>query len=219
MARCHRIGQTKPVTVYRLVSQDSVEEQALTRLAKKLYLSVKVTSAASGTSTDDKAPTFTKNELVKLLRGGTTALAAPIGDDWAQKPIEEILKESRERQRKREDMLAMTDEEVETMEKEYLKDQERIRTNIFEGKVLSRTNREITDGPPSHKLVINGRMERSGQTRTRRKNSYDRRILHQQRKSPVQRLGSIPHFLRQLRQTRETQTSRNQPSRLVSTLS
>jgi len=173
MARCHRIGQTKPVTVYRLVSQDSVEEQALTRLAKKLYLSVKVTSAASGTSTDDKAPTFTKNELVKLLRGGTTALAAPIGDDWAQKPIEEILKESRERQRKREDMLAMTDEEVETMEKEYLKDQERIRTNIFEGKVLSRTNREITDGPLSRKTLIDGRMERSGQTRTCRKNSHD----------------------------------------------
>ena len=148
MARCHRIGQTKPVTVYRLVSQDSVEEQALTRLAKKLYLSVKVTSAASGTSTDDKAPTFTKNELVKLLRGGTTALAAPIGEDWARKPIEEILKESRERQRKREDMLTMTDEEVEVMEKELLKDQERIRTNLFEGKVLHRTNREITDGSP-----------------------------------------------------------------------
>jgi len=148
MARCHRIGQTKPVTVYRLVSQDSVEEQALTRLAKKLYLSVKVTSAASGTSTDDKAPTFTKNELVKLLRGGTTALAAPIGEDWARNPIEEILKESRERQRKREDMLTMTDEEVDVMEKELLKDQERIRTNLFEGKVLHRTNREITDGSP-----------------------------------------------------------------------
>lgn len=138
------------MTIYRLVSQDSVEEQALTRLAKKLYLSVKVTSSASGSSTDDKAPAFSKNELVKLLRGGTTALAAPIGDDWSQKPIEDILKESRERQNKREEMLTMTDEEVETMEKELLKDQERIRTNIFEGKVLSRTNREITDGPATH---------------------------------------------------------------------
>ena len=146
MARCHRIGQTKPVTIYRLVSQDSVEEQALTRLAKKLYLSVKVTSAASGSSTDDKAPTFSKNELVKLLRAGTTALAAPIGEDWAQKPIDEILMESRERQQKREEMLATTDEELEVMERELLKDQECIRTNIFEGKVLSRSYREITDG-------------------------------------------------------------------------
>ena len=156
MARCHRIGQTKPVTIYRLVTQDSVEEQALTRLAKKLYLSVKVTTSATNSntpsSTDDKAPFFSKNELVKLLRGGTTALVTPIGDDWNNKPIEEILKESRERQTKREEMLVMSEEEVDAMERELLKDQERIQTNIFEGKVLSRTYKEITDG--SHPLPI-----------------------------------------------------------------
>ena len=152
MARCHRIGQTKPVTIYRLVTQDSVEEQALTRLAKKLYLSVKVTSNTSSSnnasSSDDNAPSFSKNELVKLLRGGTTALAAPIGEDWNKKPIEEILRESRERQRKREEMVVMSEEEVDAMERELLKDQEMIRTNIFEGKVLSRSYKEITDGTP-----------------------------------------------------------------------
>jgi len=147
MARCHRIGQTKPVTVYRLVSQDSVEEQALTRLAKKLYLSVKVTTtAAKGPGADDKAPVFSKTELVKLLRSGTTALTTPVGDDWNSKPIQEILRESRERQRKKEEMLAMTDKEVESMEAELLKDRERIHTNVFEGKVLSRSYKEITDG-------------------------------------------------------------------------
>src|SRR5579859_858469 len=149
MARCHRIGQTKPVTIYRLVTQDSVEEQALTRLANKLYLSVKVTASATNStpSTDDKAPSFSKNELIKLLRGGTTALAAPIGEDWNTKSIEDILRESRERQIKREEMLVMSEEEVDQMERELLKDQERIQTNIFEGKVLSRTFKEITDGP------------------------------------------------------------------------
>jgi SWI/SNF-related matrix-associated actin-dependent regulator of chromatin subfamily A member 5 len=39
ISRAHRIGQTKIVQVYRIVCQDSVEEQALTRLRKKLYLS------------------------------------------------------------------------------------------------------------------------------------------------------------------------------------
>jgi SWI/SNF-related matrix-associated actin-dependent regulator of chromatin subfamily A member 5 len=147
MARCHRIGQTKPVTIYRLVSQDSVEEQALTRLAKKLYLSIKVTTTATnGTMTDDKAPTFSKSELIRLLRGGTSALTASIGDDWNTKPIEEILRESRERQKKREDTLVMSDEEVESMEAELLKDQERIQTTLFDGKLLCRTNKEITDG-------------------------------------------------------------------------
>jgi hypothetical protein len=42
MARCHRIGQTKTVTVYRTVCQDTAEEQMLTRIQKKLYLSMKV---------------------------------------------------------------------------------------------------------------------------------------------------------------------------------
>ena len=150
MARSHRIGQTKPVTVYRLITQDTVEEQALTRLAKKLYLSVKVTTSATNPnnpSTDDKGPSFSKTELVKLLRAGTNALVTPIGEDWNKKPIEEILRESRERQRKREEMLEMEEDEVEVMEKALLKDQERIKTNIFEGKVLSRSYREITDGP------------------------------------------------------------------------
>ena len=147
MARCHRIGQTKPVTIYRLVTQDSVEEQALTRLAKKLYLSIKVTTTATKESTtDDKAPTFSKNELVKLLRSGTNALTTPIGDDWSTKPIEDILRESRERQKKREDMLVTSDEEVESMEAELLKDQERIQTTLFDGKLLHRTNKQITDG-------------------------------------------------------------------------
>jgi SWI/SNF-related matrix-associated actin-dependent regulator of chromatin subfamily A member 5 len=149
MARCHRIGQTKPVTIYRLVTQDSVEEQALTRLAKKLYLSIKVTTTATKeTATDDNAPTFSKSELVKLLRSGTSALTLPIGDDWNTKPIEDILRESRERQKKREDMLVTSDEEVESMEAELLKDQERIQTALFDGKLLHRTNKQITDGIP-----------------------------------------------------------------------
>ena len=159
MARCHRIGQTKPVTVYRLVTQDSVEEQALTRLAKKLYLSVKVTAAAAngGKTEDEKAPTFSRNQLVKLLRGGTIAFETPLGDDWNKKPIEEVLSESRERQRKREDMLEMTDEEVEKMERELLKDKEQIRTNVFQGKTLVRSYKDISDGN-HHPAKSNSRM-------------------------------------------------------------
>lgn len=38
MARAHRIGQTKPVTVYRLVSRDTVEEEILERARNKLML-------------------------------------------------------------------------------------------------------------------------------------------------------------------------------------
>ena len=38
MARVHRIGQTKPVHVYRLVTEGSVEERIVQRAQKKLFL-------------------------------------------------------------------------------------------------------------------------------------------------------------------------------------
>lgn len=38
MARAHRIGQTKPVTVFRLVSKETIEEEVLERARNKLML-------------------------------------------------------------------------------------------------------------------------------------------------------------------------------------
>ena len=38
MERAHRIGQTKPVRVYRLVCRGSVEERMVSRAEKKLFL-------------------------------------------------------------------------------------------------------------------------------------------------------------------------------------
>ncbi|KAL9613639.1 MAG: hypothetical protein Q9167_001815 [Letrouitia subvulpina] len=38
MARAHRIGQTRPVTIYRLVSKETVEEEVLERARNKLML-------------------------------------------------------------------------------------------------------------------------------------------------------------------------------------
>ncbi|EOD46208.1 putative iswi chromatin-remodeling complex atpase isw2 protein [Neofusicoccum parvum UCRNP2] len=44
-ARAHRIGQTKPVTIYKLCTQGTVEEQMMGRIRKKLYLSAKITES------------------------------------------------------------------------------------------------------------------------------------------------------------------------------
>jgi len=70
--------------------------------------------------------------------------------------IEDILKESRERQKKRDETLIMSDEEVEKMEAELLRDQERINTTLFEGKILPRSNKDISDGTPSPYPLIPG---------------------------------------------------------------
>lgn len=42
MERAHRIGQTKPVRVYRLVCGGSVEERMVSRAEKKLFLNAMV---------------------------------------------------------------------------------------------------------------------------------------------------------------------------------
>jgi len=45
MERAHRIGQTKPVRVYRLVCGGSVEERMISRAEKKLFLNAMVSRA------------------------------------------------------------------------------------------------------------------------------------------------------------------------------
>ncbi|QDS73472.1 hypothetical protein FKW77_009015 [Venturia effusa] len=87
-ARCHRIGQTKPVTIYKLCTQGTVEEQMLGRISKKLYLSARITDSmqsvhetSSRKKTDAKAETEQQNavlgnysQLTSLLRRGTQTL-------------------------------------------------------------------------------------------------------------------------------------------------
>ena len=77
IARAHRIGQTKTVRVYRLVTQGSVEEQAMTRMRKKLYLSVKVmggmrnaTERIEGEGGDGEAAPQNEDEVPRMTRGG-----------------------------------------------------------------------------------------------------------------------------------------------------
>nr|POE47512.1 chromodomain helicase hrp3 [Quercus suber] len=61
MARAHRIGQKKPVTIYRLVSKDTVEEEVLERARNKLML-----------------------EFITIQRGVTDKDARDLGDRMAR---------------------------------------------------------------------------------------------------------------------------------------
>jgi SNF2 family DNA or RNA helicase len=58
--RAHRIGQTRPVMVYRLVSTDTVEERVLALQQHKRALSAAVIG--------EGAPSITREELFELLR-------------------------------------------------------------------------------------------------------------------------------------------------------
>ena len=107
-ARAHRIGQTNPVTVYKLCTQGTVEEQMMGRIQKKLYLSAKVTESMRNINTapvpkaakkgpggriveaaDDDMPQLDTSQLMSLVRRGAQALAHPeldvnemLGWDW-----------------------------------------------------------------------------------------------------------------------------------------
>jgi SWI/SNF-related matrix-associated actin-dependent regulator of chromatin subfamily A member 5 len=93
-ARAHRIGQTKPVTIYKLVSQGTVEEQMMGRIQKKLYLSAKVTESMEDINTkagkarksgrgrqsnaeEENMPQMNTGQLMALVRRGASALSRP----------------------------------------------------------------------------------------------------------------------------------------------
>ena len=61
--RAHRIGQTLPVTVYRLVLKDSIEEKILALHSTKRALSADFLDGA------DQAGALDEGELLALIRG------------------------------------------------------------------------------------------------------------------------------------------------------
>ena len=80
MARAHRIGQKKPVTIYRLVSKDTVEEEVLERARNKLMLEF---------ITIQRGVTDKENSIMKekLIRAGEKAVEPTSSDE-----ISRILK-------------------------------------------------------------------------------------------------------------------------------
>jgi SWI/SNF-related matrix-associated actin-dependent regulator of chromatin subfamily A member 5 len=169
-ARAHRIGQKNPVTVYKLVSQGTVEEQMMGRIQKKLYLSAKVTEAMQDIHTkfgsgkkgkkgpaaadDENMPQLNTSQLMTLVRRGASAISRPEIDvnemlswDWEttvaqckDKPADFNVKKD-----------AIPDAKIdEEAERKWLSEMERVEASVFEGKKLAKlargaTNRNIAE--------------------------------------------------------------------------
>ena len=71
MDRAHRIGQTKPVKVYRLVTGGSVEEKIVERAMTKLKLDALVVQQGR---LADKAKGLSKEEMLAMVRFGADAV-------------------------------------------------------------------------------------------------------------------------------------------------
>ncbi|KAL6566287.1 Protein CHROMATIN REMODELING 19 [Orobanche gracilis] len=65
--RCHRIGQTKPVTIYRLVTKDTVDENVYEIAKRKLNLDAAVLKSGVEAENEGEMPDKTMAEILSSL--------------------------------------------------------------------------------------------------------------------------------------------------------
>ncbi|KAF4632324.1 hypothetical protein G7Y89_g5801 [Cudoniella acicularis] len=168
-ARAHRIGQKNPVTIYKFVSQGTVEEQMMGRIQKKLYLSAKVTEAMQDIHTkfgagkkskrgrpnevDENMPQLNTSQLMTLVRRGASAISRPEIDvnemlswDWETTVLK--CKDQPADINVKKDAIpnAKIDEEA---ERKWLTEMERVESSVFGGKKLAKSkyssNKDIAE--------------------------------------------------------------------------
>nr|XP_018669889.1 chromodomain-helicase-DNA-binding protein 7 isoform X2 [Ciona intestinalis] len=97
-ARCHRIGQQKPVKIYRLITRNSYEREMFDKASLKLGLDKAVLQSISGRqdqiTSQTTAPQLSKTEVEDLLKRG--AYGAIMDDDdaaskFCEEDIDQIL--------------------------------------------------------------------------------------------------------------------------------
>uniref|UniRef100_A0A3B4B4K4 Chromodomain helicase DNA binding protein 7 n=1 Tax=Periophthalmus magnuspinnatus TaxID=409849 RepID=A0A3B4B4K4_9GOBI len=92
-ARCHRIGQSKAVKVYRLITRNSYEREMLDKASLKLGLDRAVLQSMSGNK-DTSVNGFSKKEIEDLLRKGAYAAIMDENDEgsrFCEEDIDQIL--------------------------------------------------------------------------------------------------------------------------------
>ncbi|XP_068604555.1 chromodomain-helicase-DNA-binding protein 8 [Brachionichthys hirsutus] len=95
-ARCHRIGQSKAVKVYRLITRNSYEREMLDKASLKLGLDRAVLQSMSGNkeSAVNGIQQFSKKEIEDLLRKGAYAAIMDEDDEgsrFCEEDIDQIL--------------------------------------------------------------------------------------------------------------------------------
>jgi SWI/SNF-related matrix-associated actin-dependent regulator of chromatin subfamily A member 5 len=168
-ARAHRIGQQKKVTIYKLCTQGTVEEQMMGRIRKKLYLSTKITesmrtmfgehvSDTGGTTlVGGDAPEMNTSQLKSLVRRGAQTLSHPEIDvtEMLSWDLETMLKKCRDKPA--DPHQNSNTDNVEVDEEKWLSVIERVETAVFDGK---RYQRKLDKGPKSATDISNIREDR-----------------------------------------------------------
>ncbi|KAF3003430.1 hypothetical protein E8E13_001503 [Curvularia kusanoi] len=148
-ARAHRIGQTKPVTIYKLCTQGTVEEQMMGRIRKKLYLSTKITEsmrnihddqtpAKTKASLTDDMPQMDSTQLRSLIRRGAQTLSHPEIDvtEMLSWDLPTMMEKCRDKPA--DESNTADAHQTEADEEKWLSIMERVECAVFDGKRFQR---------------------------------------------------------------------------------
>eukprot|EP00667_Euglena_gracilis_P000745 EG_transcript_744 len=86
--RAHRIGQKKPVTIFRLIADGTVEERIYQRALKKLYLDAAVIQQGR---LQDGNTAASKDELLSMIRFGAEQMFKSRDEDVTDEDIDILL--------------------------------------------------------------------------------------------------------------------------------
>ena len=102
--RAHRIGQTKPVQVFRLITSGSIEEKMIERAMMKLKLDAVVVQQGR---LADKGKAMSKDEMLDMIQFGADAVfkARDADDDVTEQDVDKLLAAAEEKTKSLSDAL------------------------------------------------------------------------------------------------------------------